>query len=383
MANTYFNREALEHAIESKGFTQEELSRKLDRSDNYMSETIAKGWVNDRIFLKLCKILEINKDYLVVQKVENVKNSSKSMYSYAHSESKYIKRNKKSFKEKRKLSPEETQKWIEEHRTESDEVINAKINDVLTKAVVVCGVKKYIHINPVYVNVATEIQRELDMLIARGLAESFDENLYDPIKVAFISGKLYVVDGNHRLIACILRGEGLTQMELLNVGSVEEAANIFAAQTAGRKNPTVADLYRAEIIKGNEEMKTLRDVFQNKNNIQITEDAEKLNNPAGYVRPSRSLIRLINRNKDLLEKIITLLKDIGWNGGRNNVFKITVFNAIIKMVSNYGEERVFKALRENVNGAQFYDGILAQIYTQSALYDKIVELSGLEKEAVA
>lgn len=356
------NKEVIRKAVKESGMPMSVISRKMGKSDSYLSMVLVNGELPDAMVERLCKVIGVDKESLMPKKDIG--------YNFGTGEGKEKAKARRKY-EKRYLSPEETEELLSEYRKVNEEDEIKHISFMVKSAVQSIGKKRYIFIDPTLIHVPVW-QRNLDQANVDQIVADYKEDMYDPIKVIFHKGKLYVVDGNHRLVAMVKRGETLVQVELLEA-SITEAKRIFAGQSSGRKPMSIADMYRAAYDYGDTDFIRLRRVFQEDNGIQINVDETKIYRPIGVITPSRALIRLIRKDELGVDKAIKLIKDLSWNAVDVNVFTMRNFNVIRKLFANYGEEETIKTLKENMSGANVYESELKAINSQAMLYDYIVD----------
>lgn len=356
------NKEEIKKAIQKSGLPMNIISRRMGKSDSYLSMVLANGELPDLMLAKLCEVLDIERETLLPKKDIG--------YDFTHGIGKVKDSARKKY-ERRYLSPEETEEMLQTYRRMNIDAEVEYTNSIVTKAIQTVGNKRYIFIDPKVIHVPVW-QRQLDLANVDQIVADYKEDMYDPIKAIYYDKKLYVVDGNHRLVAMVKKGESLIQVELLEA-SINEAKRIFAGQSSGRKPMTVADMYRAGLDYGEESFAHLRRVFQEDNAIQINVDEEKIRKPIGAITPSATLIRLIEKDEDGIRKAIKLMKDLSWNCVGVNVFTPRNFNVIRKLFTNFGEEKTISTLKEKMNGATVYESELKPITSQSMMYDYIVE----------
>lgn len=226
--------------------------------------------------------------------------------------------------------------------------------------------KRYILINPTFIHIPNW-QRDTDMAKVQEIAQNFNEDKFDPVKVYIKNGKLYVADGAHRVVAFVINGEIKMLVEVLNC-SEYEAILTFLGQQSARKSMSVADTYRAGVKANIREYIEFKNLFETYN-IQIVTDDNKLENPIGKVTPSRELLRMAKNNTELLELIIKTIKAIDWTGSEKSAFTLRMFQIFKKLFANYEKNTVIEGLLENCKGASYFENKIAPVKSNAEMYD--------------
>lgn len=363
------NGKKLEELRLAAGVSKKELAKAAGISPTSITN-YEKGVSNpeDANVDKICMILKINKKDIQIHDVG---------YNFMNSESKTVAKVRKQKDFVRLFTPEQTEAWLEKRRTESDEKIRYEIKNKLRHCISI-GNKRYISIDPTFIHIP-DWQRDTDMAKATEIAENFDENKFDPVKIYIKADYTSdVADGAHRIIALAKYNENVSsedeKMEILaEVLNCDEdnAALTFLGQGSGRKNMTVNDTYRAGIRANIEEYVNFKYLFESEN-VQITADKHRLENPIGKITPSATALRFVMRDREMLVKSIALIKKLEWCGSEKNAFVLRNFKVIKKLYANYGDE-VESKLLDNCKGAVFYESKVAPVKSNAELYDILSE----------
>ncbi len=355
------------------GMTQEELAKKVGVSkwtinmyENGKTEPSEKNIIN------ICNYFNITKDDLEMHDV-----GYDFLNRIGDLENKL--RNKEGFV--RYSDPRETEKWITEHRTLTEEQEIGEIKNALCSSFTFCG-KEYIAIDPTLIHVP-DWQRDTDMAKAMEIAENYDDKKFDPIKVYLTDdGKAIGADGVHRDIAMIMLNAKAKDkydrkkviVEVLHC-TEHEAVITFLTQQSGRKTMSVNDTYRAGIKANIAEYVVFKELFV-RNNIQITAEYNKLESPIGVVRPSTSILKMARSNYKMLETIINLIKKLNWCGSScKGVFTMRIINTLNRILAMYGNGAI-NILMKNCKGATYYEKEISPVGTNSLLFDKLAEIVG-------
>lgn len=305
---------------------------------------------------KICLLLKINKNDIEVADVG---------YSFTQGVSRTVDyaRRKKDFV--RYSTPRQTEEFVQAH-SNAGESMEVKEVDCALKNSFSIASKRYILINPTFIHIPNW-QRDTDMAKVQEIAQNFNEDKFDPVKVYIKNGKLYVADGAHRVVAFVINGEIKMLVEVLNC-SEYEAILTFLGQQSARKSMSVADTYRAGVKANIREYIEFKNLFETYN-IQIVTDDNKLENPIGKVTPSRELLRMAKNNTELLELIIKTIKAIDWTGSEKSAFTLRMFQIFKKLFANYEKNTVIEGLLENCKGASYFENKIAPVKSNAEMYD--------------
>ena len=354
------NGKKLEEIRVNAGLSQRQLAKEIGISQ-YTISSYERGKTSpsDENVERICAILKINKEDIEIQKVN---------YRFLDGEGEVTKKMRQSRGFKRMYLPEETEAWIAERRTKTEEEEKKELESAM-KYKMPFGGKIYIVIDPTIIHIPAW-QRDTDMAKANDIAENFQDEKFDPIKVYIYKGKAYAADGGHRTIATIINGQEKVLVEVLACDEYN-AVLIFLDQQSGRKTMSVCDTYRAGIKANIKEYITFKKIFD-KYNIQITADPIEIDNPLGKITPSRTVLRLANRRQKELENALTLILKLHWHGStEKNAFTLRTINTLIKFHATCGTEGE-KTLLKNCKGATYFESKVAPIKSNAELYDFLV-----------
>ena len=134
---------------------------------------------------------------------------------------------------------------------------------------------------------------------------------------------------------------------------------------------TTGDTYRAAIKAGLPEYVKFKQIFEN-NRIQISEELTEMENPIGFVRPSRTMLRITNRKEEVLKEALKLIKDLNWCGSTSkNAYTLRNVNVLIRMITVYSSDVKAKLLK-HCSGAVYFESSVAPIKSNAELYDFLV-----------
>ena len=350
------NRKKMKELREEMGMSQAEFAKRLGVTASTINNW-EKGNSNpkDETVEKMCLLLKINKDEIEVQDVG---------YDFLNSRGR-VAATLQRYSEYRLHSPEETEAWIKE-RNKASEVDELREVKTAMKFPVKIANKTYILIDPKLIHFPAW-QRDTDFAKAGDIAKNFEEEKFDPVKVYAINGKLYVADGGHRIVACIMAGFEKILVDIIFC-TEQKAQIIFLGQQGGRRNMTKADMYRAAVSAGIPEYLEFKDIFE-EYNVQITSEPVKLKNPVGKVTPSSNALRLANKKKEILRKVLKLICDLKWCGSsEKNAFTMRNINVLIRMFAVYGDS-VEDLLMKKCRGAAYFESKVAPVKSNAELFD--------------
>lgn len=338
-----------------RGISQRKLAKEAGISQNAIS-----GYENgihepsEETLDKICLVLNVNRNEVEIHDVG---------FSFTSQESRTVAKARKRKGFVRLLTPEQTEGWIKERRSTTNN--EEKEVQVALNSSFGIGKKRYILIDPTMIHIPTW-QRDTDMAKAMEIADNFDEDKFDPIKVYIDNGKLNVADGAHRVIAFVLNSEIKILVEVLGC-SEHEATLTFLGQSSGRKTMTVNDTYRAGVKANIKEYIDFKN-FCESHDIQITAESELIENPLGTIRPSSTILRLVKNNREMLEKTVNLIKKMEWSGSEKNTCTLRNFQVIKRLYTNFGEE-IEKKMEKNCKGAAFYESKVVPVKSNAELFD--------------
>lgn len=356
------NEKKLSEIRMKKGLSREELATKIGMSKSSIEKyEIGTANPSDKVVDKICLLLKINKNDIEIADVG---------YNFTSGEGKITEKIRKSKGFIRYSTPSETEKFIQEHSETSEDVELREVKCALKNSFSIAS-KKYILINPTFIHIP-DWQRDTDMAKVQEIAQDFNEDKYDPVKVYVINGKLFVADGAHRIVAFVINGEIKMLVEVLNCNE-HEAILTFLGQQSARKAMSIADTYRAGVKANIREYIDFKNLFENYN-IQIVTDDNKLDNPIGKVAPSRTLLRMVKNDTETLENIIRIIKLLNWTGSEKSPFALRMFQVFKKLYANYGENMVDDELLMNCKGASYFENKIAPVKSNAEMYDILAKI---------
>lgn len=308
---------------------------------------------------RICFILNINRNEVEVHDVG---------FNFLVGESKTVGHERRRMKRlgvSRFANPKEIEGLISSKRTKNETDESKEVNSALQNSFGI-GSKRYILIDPSLIHIP-EWQRDTDMAKVKEISDNFNETKFDPIKAYVFNGKLRVADGAHRVVAFVLNGKSKILVEILNCEE-HEAIMAFLGQSSARKTMTISDMYRAAIKANIEEYIDFKNFFEEKH-IRITADDCDIRNSIGSVRPSKTLMRMLNSNRELLEKSIDLIHKLEWDGSEKNAYTVRNMQVLSKLYTHF--DNVEELLMNKCKGVSYYEGKVMPIYTNAKLFDTL------------
>lgn len=279
---------------------------------------------------------------------------------------------------KRYLKPEEVEAIFEQARKNDVDfyagekaIIQTVVNTAKRNSRI--GDKTLLVTQPYCIH-APKWQRKTDILRAKAIGDRYEAAQWDAPKVICVNGKLIVVDGLHRLLGALWSSKvNEVVVEIIDL-SERDAIRIFLNQTKNKKSMSYADCYVAAIEYGDKDYIEFRDVCH-AHNIQVKGD-DTLEEPIGVFT---SVEDGITMNKELLNKILTLINNLRWAGKEtkalapsNAAYCSKVVRSIKKLYAFYcnNEKAMEEALMAKCKGATYYIDNLAG-KTQTLIFDKL------------
>lgn len=276
---------------------------------------------------------------------------------------------------RRFLRPEEVEALFDDAREE-----RFKVNEVDIISTIVetakrngrIGDKVLLVIPPEYVHIP-DWQRIADLNRAREIGAKYNQYKWEVPKVVYVNGKLIGVDGMHRLLGAVLAKIPAIVIEIMEI-TEDEAIDLFLSQTVDRNKMKPMDYYKASIRAGKMDYIEFRDICH-KHNVQVNGD-DALDNPVGTFL---SITEGVNINKELLDKILTLINKLKWNGSKSSVvYGTKIIRSLKKLYANNeaSEKQMENILLQNCKGTEWFLNNLVdmpQYYIFDTLSKKVAD----------
>ncbi len=243
------------------------------------------------------------------------------------------------------------------------------------------GDKLQLVVDPMYIHIP-EWQRRLKLARAFAIGNDYNKYKWDVPKVLFHEGKLYVVDGQHRIFGAFKGGKDAVVVEIMEC-SLEEAIDLFINQSKDRSKMQPMDVYHAAIAGNKADYVQLKTIC-NKYNVAIKGD-ETTDNIVGTLTSISDGINLVRSNPDLLNSMLSLLGKLEWNGYADSyngkAYTAKVIRAL-KTLYAYCEgrtEEMETALLTKCMGTEFFvENVMYK--TQAQIFDYLSAIVRYEME---
>lgn len=244
------------------------------------------------------------------------------------------------------------------------------------------GDKVLMVISPYYIHIP-RWQRKADLARAREIGMHYDKDLWEVPKIVIINGVLMCVDGMHRILGALLAGITDIVVEVIEK-TEKEAIELFLNQTNNRGKMSPSDYYNGAIEAEKPEYIAFRDVCH-KHHVQIKGD-DTLTEYKGIFT---SLLDGTGTNVVVLDKILTLIHELGWNGDGSlslspskAAYGSKVIRSLKALYAHYidNEIEMEKILCERCSGMEYYMENIAD-KSQYKIFDFLMEevKKGVEK----
>lgn len=285
------------------------------------------------------------------------------------------------------LSAKEVEKEMQESRNidgftgkmETD-YISRMIKDAKRNSMV--GDKLQLVVDPMYIHIP-EWQRRLSLARAYAIGNSYNKYKWDVPKVLFHEGKLWVIDGQHRIYGAFKAKMDAVVVEIMECSMVE-AIELFISQSQDRSKMQPMDIYKAAIAGRKEDYIKLQEICH-KNNVAVKGD-EDTTNTVGTLTSISDGIHLVQTNANLLNSMLKLLGKLGWNGyadsynGKAYTAKIIRALKALYAYTDGRSDEMEAALLEHCKGTEYFvENIMDK--TQAQIFDYLSEIVRYEMES--
>lgn len=232
------------------------------------------------------------------------------------------------------------------------------------------GDKVLITVNPLYIHIP-KWQREIRIAKALDIGNNYDTNQWGLPKFFPLNGKLYCGDGMHRIFGAFMAGIDSVVGEFMEI-TEKEAMDLFLNQTKGCTGMTQSDYLGAALGSGKPDYILFQKICKN-NNVKIKGDDIELKNPVGIFTSLSDGLRIVNKNPELLDRMLKLLGKLKWNGvnyADGKAYSAKVIRVIEKLYAYYdgSEKAMEKCLLNNCKGAEYFNNNIYEKY-QDTMFD--------------
>ena len=254
-------------------------------------------------------------------------------------------------------------------------VENAKVNSRF-------GDKILVNVNPLHVHIPSW-QRMCDVVAATEIGTKYNKYKWEVPKLLYLDGKLFCVDGMHRIYGAFKGKIEAVICEIIEC-SEKEAIKLFLGQGIDRRKMSQVDYYRAAIEYGDENYIQLKEICNNHN---VAVKGDPIENQVGIFTPIKDGIKSIRKNgTELLDRIITLITDLQWNGYAdtyNGKAYTAKYIRVMHSLYAYYEgrtEQMENILKEKCIGTEFFVDNIMNL-EQCAVFDYLSEIVRYEMES--
>lgn len=287
----------------------------------------------------------------------------------------------------RKVEPSVIEREMQEARNKeefTDKVETITIKQIVENAKVNSrfGDKILVNINPLHIHIPSW-QRMCDVVAATEIGTKYNKYKWEVPKLLYLNGKLWCVDGMHRIYGAF-KGKIESVICKIIECSEKEAIKLFLGQGIDRRKMSQVDYYRAAIEYGDENYIQLKEVCNNHN---VAVKGDPIENQVGIFTPIKDGIKSIRKNgTELLDKIITLITDLQWNGYAdtyNGKAYTAKYIRVMHSLYAYYEgrtEQMENILKEKCIGTEFFVENIMNL-EQCAVFDYLSEIIRYEMES--
>lgn len=254
--------------------------------------------------------------------------------------------------------------------------ISRMIKDAKRNSMV--GDKLQLVVDPMYIHIP-EWQRRITIAKSLQIGTSYNKYKWDVPKVLFNNGKLYVVDGQHRVYGAFKAGIDSVVVEIMEC-ELSEAIDLFLNQTKDRTRMQPMDIYNAAIASGKKEYIALRDICH-KHNVAV-----KGEDNSGRVGTFTCISDGVKMDSKTLDSILSLLGRLEWNGYADTYNgKAYTAKIIRSMKSLYAYFAGREKLMEDIlvlkcKGTSFFTENIMEM-TQAQIFDSLSSIVAHEMTA--
>lgn len=253
-------------------------------------------------------------------------------------------------------------------------VKNAKRNSRIYDKLLLVIDPKQVHI--------PDWQRRIKLSRAYDIGNNYNSYKWDSPKVLFYKGILLCIDGQHRIYGAYKANKEEVVVEVMEC-TLSEAIDLFLSQSADRAKMQPMDIYHAALAAKKQEYVTLHDICE-KHNVAVKGD-DTDDNTVGTLTSISDGVKLAKTNSKLLDSMLALLGQLGWNGYADSyngkAYTAKILRAL-KSLYAYCEGRTAEmeeALLNRCKGTEFFvDNIMDK--TQAQIFDFLSDIVRHEME---
>lgn len=227
-----------------------------------------------------------------------------------------------------------------------------------------------------------EWQRRIKLARAYSIGNNYNSYKWDEPKVLSYKGILLCIDGQHRIYGAFKAKKEDVVVEVMEC-NLEEAIDLFLSQGIDRTKMQPMDIYHAALAAGKPEYTALRDICH-KHNVAVKGDDE-MENTVGVLTSISDGIGFTKTKPELLDSMLGLLGELGWNGYADSyngkAYTAKIIRALKRLYA-YCEGRtdeMEQALVSRCKGTEFFvNNIMDK--TQAQIFDYLLDIVKYEME---
>lgn len=244
------------------------------------------------------------------------------------------------------------------------------------------GDKLLMVIDPKYIHIP-DWQRRIKLAKAYEIGNNYNSYKWDEPKALLFNGILLCIDGQHRIYGAFKAGKEDIVIEVMEC-SLEEAIELFLSQSIDRTKMQPMDIYHAALAAEKPEYTALRDICH-KHNVAVKGDDET-ENTVGVLTSISDGIGFTKTKPELLDTMLGLLGELGWNGYADSyngkAYTAKIIRAL-KALYAYCDGRIPEmeaALLKHCKGTEYFvENIMDK--TQAQIFDYLSEIVRYEMES--
>lgn len=254
-------------------------------------------------------------------------------------------------------------------------VKNAKMNSRIADKLLMVVDPSEIHI--------PDWQRRIKLERAYSIGNNYNSYKWDEPKVLLYKGILLCIDGQHRIYGAFKAGKEGVVVEVMEC-TLEEAIDLFLSQSSDRAKMQPMDIYHAALAAMKPEYVKLHDICA-KHNVAVKGD-DVTDNTVGTLTSISDGVGFTKANPELLDRMLALLGNLGWNGYADSyngkAYTAKIIRALKRLYA-YCEGRTTEmeeALIKNCKGTEFFvNNIMDK--TQAQIFDYLSDVVRYEMES--
>lgn len=245
------------------------------------------------------------------------------------------------------------------------------------------GDKILMVLSPVYIHIP-KWQREVNIPRSMNIGTAYNKYKWEAPKILYWDGKLYCIDGMHRIYGAYLGKLENVTVEIITDMTEQKAIDLFLEQGTDRKKMSPSDIYTAALEAKKPAYIKLKEICT-KNHVQVKGDTP-LDNPVGVLTSISDGISMVKSNPSLLNRILKLIGKLQWNGADiygGKAYFAKILRVMKKLYAYYdGQEKMLENILVcNCKGAKYFKDNIAEKF-QDTLFDYLSDIVNQNVEVV-